>query len=44
METGDENGDMVAGRILRCFHELYTGGSVKVSYDIARMEEQSKNK
>ncbi|MGN0414729.1 MAG: diguanylate cyclase domain-containing protein [Agathobacter sp.] len=44
METDDENGDMVAGRILRCFHELYTGGSVKVSYGIARMEEQSKNK
>lgn len=43
MEADDENGDMVAGRILKCFEELYTGGRCKISYGIARMEDQGEN-
>ena len=38
MDTNTENGDMVAGRILDCFHELYTDGNVQIDYGIACME------
>ena len=38
MDTNTENGDMVAGRILDCFHELYTGEDVQIDYGIACME------
>lgn len=38
MDANEENGDMVAGRILKCFQELYTGGKVEVDYGIARMD------
>ncbi len=38
MDANEENGDMVAGRILKCFHELYTGGKVQVDYGIACMD------
>ena len=38
MDTNTENGDMVAGRILDCFHELYTDGNVQIDYGIARMD------
>lgn len=38
MDANEENGDMVAGRILKCFQELYTGGMVEVDYGIARMD------
>lgn len=38
MDTNTENGDMVAGRILDCFHELYTGEDVQIDYGIAFME------
>lgn len=38
MDTNTENGDMVAGRILDCFHELYTGRSVQIDYGIACVE------
>lgn len=36
----DSNEDMVAGRILKCFNELYTGGKVKIDYGIACMDEK----
>ena len=39
MDANEENGDMVAGRILKCFRELYTGGNIQIDYDIARMED-----
>ena len=38
MDTNEENGDMVAGRILKCFKELYTGGKVQIDYGIASMD------
>lgn len=38
MDTNIENGDMVAGRILDCFHELYSGRSVQIDYGIACVE------
>lgn len=38
MDANEENGDMVAGRILKCFWELYTGGNIQIDYDIACME------
>lgn len=38
MDANEENGDMVAGRILKCFQELYTGGKVEIDYGIARMD------
>ncbi|MBO5486617.1 MAG: diguanylate cyclase [Eubacterium sp.] len=38
MDANEENGDMVAGRILKCFQELYTGGKIEVDYGIARMD------
>lgn len=38
MDANDENGDMVAERILRNFHQLYTGEKVSVEYGIARLE------
>ena len=37
MDANEENGDMVAERILKCFHGLYTGGKVRIDYGIARM-------
>lgn len=38
MDTNEANGDMVAGRILKCFNELYTGSKVSIDYGIARMD------
>ncbi|MGN1146975.1 MAG: diguanylate cyclase domain-containing protein [Lachnospiraceae bacterium] len=37
MDANSENGDMVAGRILKCFKELYKGRKVHIDYGIARM-------
>lgn len=38
MDASQENGDMVAGRIIECFNKLYKGNSVKIDYGIARMK------
>lgn len=38
MDTNEENGDMVAARILKCFNELYTGRKVDIDYAIAGMD------
>lgn len=38
MDANQENGDMVASRIIECFNKLYTGGKVKIDYGIARMD------
>lgn len=38
MDANEENGDMVAERILKCFQELYTGGKIQIDYGIARMD------
>lgn len=38
MDANQENGDMVACRIIECFNKLYTGGKVKIDYGIARMD------
>ena len=38
MDANGENGDLVAGRILECFYQLYTNGKVKIEYGIARMD------
>ncbi|MCH5349615.1 MAG: diguanylate cyclase, partial [Oscillospiraceae bacterium] len=40
MDTNEENGDMVAERIIRDFYKLYTGGRVRIDYGIARMDGQ----
>lgn len=37
MDASEENGDMVAGRILKCFNELYKGKNVQIDYGIASM-------
>ena len=42
MDAGNENGDMVAERIIDHFKQLYTGGKVRIDYGIARMDSQSK--
>ncbi len=41
MDANIENGDMVAGRILNCFHQLYQGSDVRIDYGIACMESAS---
>ena len=42
MDANNENGDMVAERIIDNFHKLYTHGKVHVDYGIARMNSQKK--
>lgn len=37
MDANEQNGDMIAGRILECFNRAYTGGKVKIEYGIACM-------
>lgn len=39
MNTNAENGEMVASRILECFHKLYKGNNVSIDYGIAYMED-----
>ncbi len=38
MDANNENGDMVAKRIIGCFHKIYTGNRIGIQYDIAKME------
>ena len=38
MDANEENGDMVAGRIIECFNKLYTGEKIHIKYGIARMD------
>lgn len=38
MDANSEGGDMVARRIIECFGRIYTGGRIKISYDIAKVE------
>ena len=40
MDANEENGDMVAERILNCFYELYADEKVKIEYGIARMDHE----
>lgn len=40
MDANEENGDMVAERILNCFYELYADEKVKIEYGIARMDNE----
>ena len=42
MDANEENGDMVAGRILKCFKEIYTGRNIQIDYDIACMSDTMK--
>lgn len=42
MDANSENGDIVAQRIIEEFKKLYTGGKVRIDYDIARMESQKR--
>lgn len=39
MDANNENGDIVARRIIDCFQKIYTGGKVSIDYGIACMEE-----
>ena len=43
MDTNEENGDMVAERIIADFYKLYTGGRVRIDYGIARMNGQGQD-
>lgn len=43
MDTDDENGDMVAERIVEIFNMVYMGGKVRVDYGIARMDGKTVN-
>ena len=38
MDANEENGDMVAERILKCFRELYASENIQIDYDIACMD------
>lgn len=38
MDTDTVNGDMVAERVAECFKKIYSGNSVTLSFDIAKME------
>ena len=40
MDANEENGDMVAERILNCFYGLYGDEKVKFEYGIARMDNE----
>ncbi|MGN1415511.1 MAG: diguanylate cyclase domain-containing protein [Oscillospiraceae bacterium] len=40
MDANEENGDMVAKRIIECFDKLYTGDRVTIEYGIARMDSE----
>lgn len=40
MDANEENGDMVANRIIECFNKLYTGDRVTIEYGIARMDSE----
>ncbi|MGN0695691.1 MAG: diguanylate cyclase domain-containing protein [Oscillospiraceae bacterium] len=40
MDANEENGDMVARRIIECFNKLYTGGRVTIEYGIARLDSE----
>lgn len=42
MDANSENSDMVAERIIKNFHGLYTGGKVCVDYGIARLDSRGK--
>ena len=37
MDANNENGEVVAERIIGCFNKLYTGNNVSIDYGIARM-------
>ena len=40
MDANAENGEMVAGRILDCFNNMYTGDKVTVDYGIAYLDDK----
>ena len=40
MDANEENGDMVAERILNCFYGLYADEKIKIEYGIARMDNE----
>ena len=38
LDANEENGDIVARRIISCFKKLYVGGNIDIDYDITKME------
>ena len=42
LDANNENGDMVADRVVKCFYKLYTGNKVAIEYDIVEMDEDTK--
>ena len=38
LDANEENGDIVAQRIISCFKKLYIGGNIDIDYDITKME------
>lgn len=40
MDANNENGDIVAKRIIDCFYKIYTGGKASLDYGIACMDEK----
>lgn len=42
LDSNNENGDMVADRVVKCFNKLYTGNKIELSYDIVEMDDNTK--
>lgn len=42
LDSNNENGDMVAERVVKCFNKLYTGNKIELSYDIVEMDDNTK--
>ncbi|MGN0669927.1 MAG: diguanylate cyclase domain-containing protein, partial [Oscillospiraceae bacterium] len=42
LDANNENGDMVAERVVKCFYKLYTGNNIAIEYDVVEMEESIK--
>ncbi len=42
LDSNNENGDMVADRVVQCFSKLYTGNKIELSYDIVEMDDNTK--
>lgn len=41
LDSNNENGDMVAERVVKCFNKLYTGNKIELSYDIVEMDDNT---
>lgn len=42
LDANNQNGDMVADRVVQCFYKLYTGNNIAIEYDVVEMDDNSK--